>query len=182
MALVDFYQQSSLFNLGPHDPNLPSGFLNGSTSHLEYNGDPGGDLENHGVFVDIEYFMETVLHVPADWRTQWGPIIRAAKGGPDFMKHYLEHRVRHKKIHPRPKESHYESLLLMNDATIRAAFPTVISQDATSTPVPLGRFVHIVDDGSSDSILNHGSLMPRLIAKGKVARISCVCLQLTGNR
>ena len=46
------------------------------------------------VFVDFEVFMKRVLHVPDDWRTQWGPAIEAVKADLDFKNHlkeYCEH-------------------------------------------------------------------------------------------
>ena len=92
MALVDFYRQSGLFNR-PHNPNPPSDFLTGSTTRLVYDGAPSDDLKQHGVFVDIEDFMKSVLHVPADWRARWGPVIRVVKCNPDFTKHYFKYRV-----------------------------------------------------------------------------------------
>jgi len=67
MALVDFYQQSILFTLQPHGPNLHSDLLQGSaTTRLVADGDPADDLEDHSIFVGIEDFMKSVLHIPAD--------------------------------------------------------------------------------------------------------------------
>ena len=132
------------------------------------------------MFVDIEDFMGSVLHILADWRARCGPVIHAVKRNPDFMKHYLEHRSRHENT--KPEESHYESLLLMNDIIVRSAFPTVHSQGATPTPLLLRQFVHIVDGGSSDFLLDDGSLIPRLVTKGKVTRTLHVYPPLTGNR
>ena len=174
MALVGFYKQFSLSGARPHDANLFSGLLVDATRLVE-DGDPTDDLEDHSVFVDIEDFMKSVLHVPADWRAQWGPVIRLVKRDPDFMKHYLEYRVLHGKKHPQPEESHYESLLLMNNATLRVAFPAIFSQDVTSAPLPLMQLVHIVDDGSSDYVLNDGNSIPQLVTESKVTRIPHVC-------
>lgn len=179
MAFVDFYQQSTLFNLPPHDPNLHYGFLKRSTTRLVADGDPANDLEDKSVFVDIEVFIKSVLHAPVDWKTQWAPVIHMVKRNPDFMKHYLEHRVLHKKKYAEPEESHYEPLLLMNDATLRVAFPATLSQD---TPLPLTQLVLIVDDGIPGCVLNEGSSIPQLVAKGTVTQISHDCFQLTGNR
>ena len=39
------------------------------------------------VFVDFEVFMKRVLHVPDDWRTQWGRDIEAVKGSTTFDRH-----------------------------------------------------------------------------------------------
>jgi hypothetical protein len=172
MALVDFYRHSSLFNLRPHDQNPPSGFLTGSTTHIVEDGDPADDLEDHSVFIGIEDFMKFILHIPSDWRAQWGPVVRSVKRDPAFMKHYLEYRIRHKKRCAEPEESHYESLLLMNDATLRTAFPAILGRDSASTPLLLTQLVHIVDDdGSSDRVLEDGSSIPQLIVEGRVTRI-----------
>jgi len=167
MAFIDFSQQSSLFNQ-PHHPNRLSDFLTGSTTRLAYDGDPSDDLEEHSVFIDIEDFMKSVLHVPADWRARWGPAIRAVKHNPDFMKHYLRYPVPHEKDCAEHEEE-YEPLLLMNEAILRTAFPTVLSQQATPTPLPLSQLVHIVDDGPYDCIVDDGSFIPRLITEGKVS-------------
>jgi len=40
------------------------------------------------VFVDYEVFMKYVLHVPADWETEWGPTIAAVNANANFKKHY----------------------------------------------------------------------------------------------
>ena len=41
------------------------------------------DLRNR-VFVDFEVFMTSVLHVPEDWRTTWGPAIEGVKTDSGF--------------------------------------------------------------------------------------------------
>ena len=169
MALVDFYQRSSWLGR-PHDPNPPSDFLAESTTGLVYSGDPADDLEKHSVSVDIEDFMRSVLHVPVDWRARWGSVIHAVKRNPDFRGHYFDYRVRCKKRCPEP-EKNYEPLLLMNDATIRAAFPTVLARNTISPPPPSAQFIHIVDGGSSDCILDDGSSIPRLVNEGELTRI-----------
>ena len=161
MAFVDFYQQSSLFDLPPHHPRLPFGFLQKFTTRFAIDGGPAYDLRNHSVFVDIQPFMQSVLHAPADWKTQWAPVIHAVKRNPDFVNHYFEHRTCHKNKHEEPEESHYKSLLLMNDVTIRVAFPAILSQDTHATSLPSTQLVHIVvDDEWSDRVLNEGGLNP----------------------
>ena len=37
------------------------------------------DFEHHRVFIDIDVFMERVLHVPENWREVWGPAIKKIK-------------------------------------------------------------------------------------------------------
>jgi len=91
------------------------------------------------------------------------------------MKHYLKSRVRHEKECAEPEERCYKLLLLMNDVILRVAFPTTLIQDTYSTPLPLTQLVHIVDDGSSDHVLNEGSSIPQLVTEGKVMRIPHFC-------
>jgi len=49
------------------------------------------DFENHRVFVDIDVFMKHVLHVPDDWKEQWGRTIRRIKRDGNFSIAYLEY-------------------------------------------------------------------------------------------
>ena len=42
------------------------------------------DLEGHRVFVDIEVFMNRVLHIPKNWREMWGPTIEQVKSTKKF--------------------------------------------------------------------------------------------------
>ena len=51
------------------------------------------DFERHRVFVDIDVFMENVLHVPGDWREEWGEAIAKIKRNRTFMTaltHYID--------------------------------------------------------------------------------------------
>ena len=130
--------------------------------------DPAYDLKNHSVLVDIECFMRSVLHIPPDWRTQWGPVIHAIKRNPDFMKHYLDYWVLHEKEIEELESRHYEPLLLMSDITLRGAFPTTFSENRTSAPPPLTQFIHILEDSSPHRVLNDGKSSPHLATKGKV--------------
>ena len=45
------------------------------------------DLNNR-VFVDFEVFLKSVLHVPHDWKTLWGPMIEAVKADEKFIGHH----------------------------------------------------------------------------------------------
>jgi len=42
------------------------------------------DFERHRVFVDIDAFMENVLHVPKNWKKLWGPTINYIKHNEKF--------------------------------------------------------------------------------------------------
>ena len=104
MAFVDFYQQSGLFDLPPRHSHLPSGSLQKFTTRFATDGGPAYDLRSHSVFVDIQPYMQSVLHAPADWKAQWTPVIHAVKRNPDFMNHYFENRTCHKNKHEEPKK------------------------------------------------------------------------------
>jgi len=90
--------------------------------------------------------MKSVLHVPTDWRMQWGLVIRAVKQNPNLVKHYRGYRVRRERKGDEHEEK-YRSLLMMNDAALRAAFPSVLGRVATSAPLQLRQFIHIVHVG-----------------------------------
>ena len=51
---------------------------------IEYEQYIARDFKRHRVFVDIDVFMENVLHVPKNWKELWGPIIEAIKLNKDF--------------------------------------------------------------------------------------------------
>jgi len=42
------------------------------------------DFKRHRVFVDIDVFMENVLHVPKNWKELWGPTINDIKHNEKF--------------------------------------------------------------------------------------------------
>lgn len=168
MAFVDFYQHSSLFNFGGGNTDPLPSFAYDSTMRLIDDPHPACDLKDHSVLVDIECFMRSVLHIPPDWRTQWGPVIHAIKRNPDFMKHYLEYWVLHSREIEELESSHYEQLLLMNDIALREAFPTTFDENKTSTPRPLAQVVHILEDSSTHCVLNDGKSSPHLVTESKV--------------
>ena len=49
------------------------------------------DLEAHRVFVDIDVFMENVLHVPENWEELWGPTIETVKRNEEFSTAYSDY-------------------------------------------------------------------------------------------
>lgn len=170
MALVDFYQQSNLLSPQPRDLKPLHSFLEGSNPLVMPDGHPNYELEDHSVFINIEGFMRTILRVPADWKTQWGPAIHTVKHNPDFLKHCLDYGICRKKERAEPHESYHASLLLMNEAAIRVAFPATRNQDAAPTPPPLSQLVRIVDDWSDDCMLEDGRFIPHVAFKGEVTR------------
>ena len=46
---------------------------------------------NSRVFVDFEVFLKSVLHVPHDWKTLWGPAIEAVKADGEFTGHHKQY-------------------------------------------------------------------------------------------
>jgi hypothetical protein len=43
-----------------------------------------GDFATRSVFVHIDVFAKTVLHVPSNWKENWGSTIREVKSDPTF--------------------------------------------------------------------------------------------------
>ena len=50
------------------------------------------DFKRHRVFVDIDVFMERVLHVPHKWRSDWKTTIKKIKKGPPFAAALKEYK------------------------------------------------------------------------------------------
>jgi len=48
------------------------------------------DLKSR-VFIDFEVFMQSVLHVPKDWGTEWKSVMEAVGADPEFQKHHKEY-------------------------------------------------------------------------------------------
>ena len=74
------------------------------------------DLQSR-VFVDFEVFMKSVLHVPDDWKTRWGPVIEAVKAHQEFMKHHKEY-CEHCENEAPLEGSFYEPLMGATNAVI----------------------------------------------------------------
>ena len=54
-------------------------------------------FDSHRVFVDMEFFMEHVLHVPDDWRQEWGDVIEEIKCGNAFVDAHFDYDAQCKK-------------------------------------------------------------------------------------
>ena len=137
------------------------------------------------VFVDFDVFMKSVLHVPDDWKTLWGPAIEAVKEDPNFY-------GCHERYHwlcsdPRPAEtSFYESLM----KTANAALDVLSQPKLESTPgIPQHYRVndakklqggvtnrvglspdplHILAVKPCDDLLCGGENMPKLVVDGRL--------------
>jgi hypothetical protein len=62
----------------------------GSVRGSDYDGYIREDLSSR-VFVDFEVFMKSVLHVPEDWKTLWGPAIEAVKADQNFKDYHKDY-------------------------------------------------------------------------------------------
>ena len=75
------------------------------------------DFDNHRIFVDIEVFMKSVLHVPENWRKLWGPTIDRIKCHPVFTASHLDYIEKCGK--PSTLESEfYDPLVRMGNAIL----------------------------------------------------------------
>lgn len=81
-------------------------------------------------FVDIEDFMEHVLGVPDDWKTQWGPTIEKIKANTSFQFYYGSYSnlcLTSKS----EKEPLYELFVVMLN--------TILDATCKSSPEPIGQ-------------------------------------------
>ena len=56
-----------------------------TSNSTEYEEFLAHDFERHRVFVDIDVFMERVLHVPHKWKNEWESTIQKIKRDPSFV-------------------------------------------------------------------------------------------------
>ena len=80
------------------------------------------DFEAHRVFVDIEVFMENVLHVPKNWKELWGPTIGRIKHDLDFSVAYLDYCSQCDT--EGPEERFYGPLVGMANAILACCYPS----------------------------------------------------------
>ena len=134
------------------------------------------------VFIDFEVFMKTVLHVPVDWRTLWGPRIKAVKEDCGFKEHRKQYLQRC--INPTsPEKSFYEPLMGLTNAIIntllRCDLGSGISGDSQYQNSLLSGTkhlywtnpLHVLEAGRYDNTLCDGGDMPRLLVDGMLAVI-----------
>jgi hypothetical protein len=86
----------------------------------DYEGYIREDLKSR-VFVDFEVFMKTVLHVPADWKVEWGPVIEAVKSDEVFERHCRDYYKQCNDSDAKEKQF-YEPLMNIANRILEVAF------------------------------------------------------------
>jgi len=139
------------------------------------------EFKHHRVFVDIDVFMETVLHVPENWRELWGRTIKRIKRDETFLISYWDYL--HECQIQGAKDSNFYRLLV-NIANVVLDFLTKDPLDKSVKPripqrYPRNNLKKIHPEGSnltwaesleeeeSDDALDDGSWIPRLKVNGE---------------
>ena len=88
------------------------------------------------VFVDYGVFLEYVLHVPKDWKTQWKPVIATIVADPTFRQHYKEY-IGHSNGSTTREELFYEPLAGMANAVLDfLSRPECVGIDGVDSGMP----------------------------------------------
>ena len=110
------------------------------------------------VFVDFEVFMKSVLHVPADWKTQWGPVIEAVKADQEFREHH-EGYCRQCDKSGSPEKSFYDPLRNTANAVLR-----VLSRSSSDDDPGNPQYYHVNDPKKlQGGVINRVNLSPDLV-------------------
>ena len=148
-----------------------------------------GDFDHRRVFVDIDVFMEHVLHVPENWRELWGRTITRIKRDETFSISYRNYR-RECGIRGPEESRFYKPLVNMANTIL-----DFLTEDSLDEPVKLRtpqrhlrknpKKVHpegsnltwaqplqVPEVESSDDALDDGSRIPRLKVNGEQATAS----------
>jgi len=117
--------------------------------------------------------MQSVLHAPTYWKAQrGGHQTSTPSNGTQTLRTIISNTVSTIRTDTRsPKSAIVRAAAARGHVTLRVAFPATLSQDTPSTPLPLSGLTHVVDEGSSDYVLNRGSSIPQSVVKGKVTQI-----------
>ena len=116
------------------------------------------------VLVDFEVFMKHVLHVPGDWRTQWGPAIEMTRADPRFQKHHKEYCRR------------CDSSVLLEQTfskplmeTVNAILDILSRSDFDGIPSRAPRYYRVDDPKElQGGVTSRASLSPDLVALHKI--------------
>ena len=129
---------------------------------------------NSRVFVDFEVFLQSVLHVPRDWKTLWGPAIEAVKAGQEFSTRHGEYCRR--------CEDYGASRQSFSDPLTKTAnkIVDVVSSSKfdgiSGIPLRWANNLHILEAKPYDKAICNGNHMPRLIVDGKVYSVLLMAL------
>lgn len=158
---------------------------------LSTRGDNDDYIRRSRVFIDFEVFMNTVLHVPVDWKTRWGPGIKAIKEDRGFKEHHEQYLQQC--INPASSEkSFHEPLTNLTNAIIntllRRDLGSVISRGFQchhlqscllfgTKHLRWTNPLHVLEAGPYGNTLCDGGNMPRLLIDGTFA----VIFSITGH-
>ena len=76
------------------------------------------DFDSHRVFVDMEVFMEHVLHVPDNWKQEWADVIREIRDDRFFARARFKYNAECEKSSSK-EEDFYKPLVDMVNAIFR---------------------------------------------------------------
>ena len=119
------------------------------------------DLKSR-VFVDFEVFLKSVLHVPHNWKTLWGPAIEAVKADEDFIEYHKEYCKRCA-VRGSPEKPFYEPLMKTANATLHVV-STSTFEGISGNP----QYYHVNDPKKlRGGVINRADLSPDLVVLHK---------------
>ena len=134
------------------------------------------DFERHRVFVDMEVFMKSVLHVPKDWRELWGQTIEDIKKDKIFSLAYACYS--NQCDTPGGHEwEFYKPLVEMANAILD--FSSEPSSDDSVKPTTPQRYLRndpqrvlrgVMNDLSPDIVAVHQDFLPHLLSGERAKR------------
>ena len=108
------------------------------------------------VFVNFEVFMTSVLHVPEDWRTTWGPAIEAVKTDSGFKKNLKWYYGRCSD--PDAAEVSFYTFLIRTANAALSVLPRFTTSD---TPAGIPQYYHTNDPKKlRGGVINLSNLSP----------------------
>ena len=141
----------------------PTTGCNGKYSSRDYKRFIEKDLWHHRVFVGMEDFMKHVLHVPDDWKTQWGPTIKAVKANKPFEAYHGSYYAQCE-TQGTQEVNFYEPLVNMVNAILQVALK---STEQSVKPVTPHRYVRNDPKKILCGILDEAGLSPDIVAVDK---------------
>ena len=139
----------------------------GKFGRADYDGYIREDLGNR-VFVDFEVFMKSVLHVPEDWRTTWGPVIEAVKTDSGFGDRYDDYCDQCN--NPDAKEEEFYPHLIATANAVLSVLPRFTTSD---TPAGIPQYYHTNNPKKlRGGVINLSNLSPDIVVLHKDCRPS----------
>ena len=134
------------------------GDCNGKYSSDDYKRFILHDLEHNRVFVDMEDFMEHVLHVPGDWKTRWGPTITKVKENKEFISKHDNYVAQCNNVRSK-EEFFYEPLVGMVNKIL-----CIASTVESTKPITPHQYITNDPNRLLCGVLEKGNLSPDIIA------------------